>query len=310
MTQKSRVPAVLSAALAGALLLAPGPVDARAGGGGSFGSRGSRTYSAPPPTNAAPFSAAPIERSLTPREPMPGYAAPSYANPGYAAPRRSPFASGFMGGLIGAGLGGLLLGHGLFGGFDGLGSLFGVLIQIALVVLAVRFLLNLMRARQPAGPGFGAMFARNPIAPPQGSAMPPPPRQVAVTRADYERFERLLQDVQAAWSDQDQARMRAVATPEMVSMFGEQIAALRTRGVRNSVGDVRLDRGDLAEAWSEGVRDYATVAMRYTMVDVTRDARGYVVDGSPDERVSVAELWTFLRVNGGDWLLSAIQQAR
>jgi predicted lipid-binding transport protein (Tim44 family) len=76
------------------------------------------------------------------------------------------------------------------------------------------------------------------------------------------------------------------------------------------VSDVRLDRGDLAEAWRESGRDYATVAMRFSMIDVTRDAAGRVVDGSPAERVTATELWTFLRVPGGAWVLSAIQQAR
>jgi predicted lipid-binding transport protein (Tim44 family) len=50
--------------------------------------------------------------------------------------------------------------------------------------------------------------------------------------------------------------------------------------------------------------------MRYSMIDVTTDASGRVVDGSPNERVSVSELWTFVRNRGGSWFLSAIQQSR
>ena len=42
-----------------------------------------------------------------------------------------------MGGLIGAGLGGLLFGHGLFGGFTGFGSLIGLMLQLFLVYLLV-----------------------------------------------------------------------------------------------------------------------------------------------------------------------------
>ncbi|RST78930.1 hypothetical protein EJC49_25300, partial [Aquibium carbonis] len=34
--------------------------------GGSFGSRGSRTFQAPPPTRTAPAQTAPVERSMTP----------------------------------------------------------------------------------------------------------------------------------------------------------------------------------------------------------------------------------------------------
>jgi predicted lipid-binding transport protein (Tim44 family) len=80
--------------------------------------------------------------------------------------------------------------------------------------------------------------------------------------------------------------------------------------VRNEVSDVRLLQGDLAQAWNEGDRDYATVAMRFSMIDVTRDASGRIVDGSPSEHVTATELWTFVRSRGGRWILSAIQQAR
>jgi predicted lipid-binding transport protein (Tim44 family) len=102
--------------------------------------------------------------------------------------------------------------------------------------------------------------------------------------------------------------LQQIATPEMVSYFGEQLAEQASRGVRNTVTDVRLEKGDLSEAWSEGSREYATVAMRFSMVDVTRDSAGRVVDGALAERVLVTELWTFVRAPGGRWLLSAIQQ--
>ena len=67
-------------------------------------------------------------------------------------------------------------------------------------------------------------------------------------------------------------------------------------------------QGDLSEAWAEKGREYATVAMRFSMVDVTRDAAGRIVDGHPTEHVQAIEIWTFLRSPGGRWLLSAIQQ--
>ena len=74
--------------------------------------------------------------------------------------------------------------------------------------------------------------------------------------------------------------------------------------------DVRLVSGDLSQAWAEHGREYATVAMRFSMVDVTKDGMGRIVDGSPNEHVTATELWTFVRAQGGHWILSAIQQAR
>ena len=140
-----------------------------------------------------------------------------------------------------------------------------------------------------------------------GRAAGPP---VTIGPADYQAFNQLLQQVQAAWSTQDISTLQRLATPEMVSYFGEQLAEQTSRGVRNTVTDVHLEKGDLAEAWSEGSREYATVAMRFSMNDVTRDSSGRVVDGAVGERTMATEAWTFVRARGGQWLLSAIQQAR
>jgi predicted lipid-binding transport protein (Tim44 family) len=72
---------------------------------------------------------------------------------------------------------------------------------------------------------------------------------------------------------------------------------------------VRLLQGDLAEAWREGDLDYATVAMRYAIVDQLFDRSGRPVEGSPQPQ-EVTELWTFVRgpMTQRRWFLSAIQQ--
>jgi predicted lipid-binding transport protein (Tim44 family) len=204
----------------------------------------------------------------------------------------------------------MLFGHGMFGGIDGGGSIIGLLIQLALVFFIGRWLFRLVMARQPLMAGAGAtgpMPSARPAMFGGGRAAPPP---IAISPADYQAFEQLLKGMQAAWSAQDLNALAAVATPEMTSYFGEQLAELRSRGLHNSVRDVRLEKGDLAQAWSEGSREYATVAMRFSMLDVTTDAQGRVVDGSPTERQLITEIWTFVRSPGGRWILSAIQQTR
>jgi predicted lipid-binding transport protein (Tim44 family) len=92
----------------------------------------------------------------------------------------------------------------------------------------------------------------------------------------------------------------------MLSYFSDELAANASTGVINKVSDVKLLQGDLAEAWREGDTDYATVAMRYSLVDqmVDRDSER-VLQGGPEE---ATEVWTFMRVRGGQWLVSAIQQ--
>jgi predicted lipid-binding transport protein (Tim44 family) len=294
-----RPASLLAALLVLALALTPSLAEARAGSGTSSGSRGTRTYVAPAPTNTAPGYVAPMQRSLTPQTaPAPGYA-PAYGG-------RPSFMGGFMGGLIGGGLLGLLFGGGLFHGGFGFGGLLGLLIQLALLYYVGRWLVGLVLNRSPAMATGPAMFT--------GSGLPgqsrPGAGAVPIGPGDFQEFEHLLQGVQAAWSQHDLTTLRMIATPEMVSYFGEQMAEQTSRNVRNIVKDVKLEQGDLSEAWAEQGREYATVAMRFSMVDVTVTPQGQVVDGHPTERVQATEVWTFLRAPGGRWVLSAIQQVR
>jgi predicted lipid-binding transport protein (Tim44 family) len=282
-----------------------------------MGSRGSMTYSAPPSTNTAPGMASPLSRSMTPNSPAstPGYGTPGYGMSGYGM-SGSPFMSGLMGGLIGAGIGGLLFGGGFFGHGLGFGGFIGFLVQVLLLVMLGRFLWRMFVGRgSPLMAGGPGMFARG--GPPGGMmggmaasrpAGGPPP--ITIAPADFQEFEHLLQASQAAWSARDLNALRAMSTPEMVGYFSEQLSDQASQGVTNTVTDVHLESGDLAQAWAEAGREYATVAMRFSMIDVTRDAAGRVVDGSPNERILATELWTFVRARGGHWILSAIQQSR
>jgi predicted lipid-binding transport protein (Tim44 family) len=76
---------------------------------------------------------------------------------------------------------------------------------------------------------------------------------------------------------------------------------------------VKLLQGDLAEAWHEAGSDYATVAMRFAIVDATVDrATGRVVSGDRNTPQEVTEIWTFRRDDRDPkqgWQLSAIQQS-
>lgn len=324
---------ILTAIAALAFALAPALADARPGGGGSSGSRGSRTYSAPPPTNTAPGTTRSFDRTTTqPGQPgvgQPGAAQPAPVgapNPAGGFFSRNPMMAGLMGGLLGAGLFGLLAGHGLFGGMAGIMGFLGLLLQIALIAGLVFLVLRLVRGNrgQPAlagGVPHGAM-ARDmqdgsaPGGRPMGGAAgglargpARPAAEFPLDAADFQAFEGLLKAVNEAWSRQDLATLRRISTPEMAGYFAQDLSDLEARGWRNETSDVRLEQGDLSEAWREGARDWATVAMRFSLVDVTRQvADGKVVEGDPARRTEATELWTFVRPQGGQWIVSAIQQ--
>ena len=73
----------------------------------------------------------------------------------------------------------------------------------------------------------------------------------------------------------------------------------KARNDINKVSDAKLLQGDLAEAWREGDTDYASVAMRFSMVDKTVErTTGRLVAGS-ETPTEVTEVWTFVRPRGG-----------
>jgi predicted lipid-binding transport protein (Tim44 family) len=297
-------------AIAAAFVLLAADANARPGGGFSSGTRGSRTFSAPPSTATAP-TAAPIQRSMT----QPSTSAPI----GQAAPSPGFFGRGLFGGLaagfLGAGLFGLLFGHGLFGGMAGFASIFGLLLQIVLIVIVARLIFvwwqrrNMSVAPSYAGAGPATSHSFSGLSGIlNGASAPRAGEPLSIVKSDYDEFERLLGDIQAAYSTENLSTLRALVTPEMLSYFSEELAGNASRGLINRVTDVKLLQGDLAEAWREGRTDYATVAMKFALKDsMVERASGRVVEGG--ERSEVTELWTFMRAGGGNWLLSAIQQS-
>ena len=317
-------PLLALCAIAAMLAFAVSDADARAGRGGSFGSRGSQTFSPTPSTATSP-TARPIERSMTqPGQPGGALAQRPAAGGGFFN-RPGFMGGGFMGGMfagfLGAGLLGMMFGHGLTGGLGGFASVLGLMLQIGIVVIIGYLLWTWWQRRsQPAlasgpslrdhnpgnsGPQSGFGFGGGGGGP-ATTARASGTDEVGLTPDDFNAFEKLLGEVQTAYGAEDLGGLRRHATPEMVSYFSEELAANASTGVVNKISDVKLLQGDLAEAWREGDTDYATVAMRYSLVDqmVEREG-GRVAQGGPDE---ASEMWTFMRVRGGHWLVSAIQQ--
>ena len=204
-------PLLALCAVAAVLAFAMTDADARAGRGGSFGSRGSQTFSAPPSTTTSP-GARPIERSMT----QPG-------QPGGAFAQRPPISSpvggffnrpGFLGGLftgfLGAGLLGMLFGHGFLGGLGGFASMLGLMLQVGLIVIIGYLVWTWWQRRsQPAlasGPAlrdYAAGAARPQMGfgggsgAPASSARASGADEVGLTPDDFNAFEKILGAVTA-----------------------------------------------------------------------------------------------------------------
>ena len=285
------------------MLTAVDLAEARRAGGG-FGSRGTRTFSTPPITRTAPGDAAPINRTMTPQQ-TPGQATGQQTMGQTRPAAQRP---------------------GLFGGF------LGLLLQVGLIFGAVMLAMRFFgRRNEPAAAGYSPRDAATGYSRPSGNgfdtgmpfkipqiggaarqeparAASQPADEIGVGQQDLDQFETMLKQVQAAYATEDYAALRKLTTPEAMSWLAEELSDNATKGLKNEVSDVHLVQGDVAEAWREDDADYATVAMRYESIDVTRDrATGRVVEGDPDHPTEAVELWTFLRKRGGDWQVSAIQ---
>ena len=310
--------------------MAAGSADARRGG--SFGSRGSRTYYAPRSTyGSAPV--APIQRSMTPRS----QASPGY-NPGFGQqqPYRSPgsrfggFGGGLLGGLVAGGLIGHFFGGGMGNGWGGGagggggGGFLASLIQIAILGGIVWLVIGFFRRRSggqnnaPTQGGFGGANGFVPQAgggpwggdAPQSQAYAEPTTDIPLGQSDQDAFERLLIDVQDAFGREDYGRLRQLTTPEIMSYLSEELSQNATQGVRNEVSGTRLLDAEVSEAWREANVDYATITLRYEGIDVMRNrTTGAIVSGSATMPSETTELWTFVRDQSGVWKLSAIQES-
>lgn len=291
-----------------------------------IGSRGSRTYQ--------DNGARPIEQSATPR--------PSTAPPPQAAnhptPQPSPAASGswfqrnpLLAGIAG-GLAGTWIGHMLFGATDSSakttdgeaaaatdsGPSFG---WILLLMMAGAGAFYFFRKSKPTPAPVFTRLSRGTTT--RGSLLDvsststttqPDTDSYTVTAEDKASFQQLLMDIQSAWSAQDVSALRRHLTPEMLSYFNTALAEDHSRSVHNHVDNVVLLKGDVVESWSEDETVYATVSLRWNARDYTvsttipQGEAGYLIEGSADTDTESQEVWTFMRVRDGRWLLSAIQQ--
>src|SRR5712675_3561628 len=140
-------------ALALPTVLAISAADARVGGGFGSGSRGSRTFAAPPSTSTAPGTAQPFNRTFT-QPGSPGVGAPAAAGGGLLNRPGRGLLGGLAAGFLGAGLLGMLFGGGMFGGLGGLSSIFGLILQIGLIIIVVRLAMSWWQRRNTPAPAY------------------------------------------------------------------------------------------------------------------------------------------------------------
>jgi predicted lipid-binding transport protein (Tim44 family) len=297
---------------------------ARAGGGQSSGSRGSRSLSSPVQPTPGPGS--PSRQAVPP------------SGLQQTTPQRSGWMRGLMGGIGGFVLGGVL-GSLLFGGMGGLGGgLFGGIGLLEILLIAGLLYLGYVYLRRRQQPAAASSYG---YTPPQEEGMPSWRSEsmsgsaatmgASDTAYDLERgidhirqmdsafdpgrFADTASDmffkVQAAWMNRDMSAVRDLLTPEMYEALQKDCERLRAEHRIDRMENISLRSVEVSEAWQESGKDFVTVRFLASLLEYTVDERSHeVVDGSRTTPVKFEEYWTFTRPVGPNaWRLSAIQQA-
>jgi predicted lipid-binding transport protein (Tim44 family) len=300
-----------------ASLFMVGEADARAGGGGSMGSRGSRSYSRPasPSTAPSPYQATP--QQARPVSPQP-FAQPQPAGGG--------FLRSMAGGMVGGMLGGMLFrsmgfgGGGMGGGGGGIG-IFDILLLAGIGYLIYRFVKSKRQAAEQGYTSYSSQPNTYDISPQQtiASTQDDLDRGLSHIRQmdagfDEDRFTDQVMDnffkIQGAWMNRDLAPVSALLTDQMRQTFQKDIDRLLQEKRVNRLENIAVRSVEISEAWQEQGQDYITSLIYANLLDYTTDdATGQVVSGSKTDPVKFEEFWTFTRpVGSGSWKLSGIDQ--
>jgi predicted lipid-binding transport protein (Tim44 family) len=285
---------------------------ARAGGGRSSGSTGSRTYSRP----STPYS-----------QPSPSQTAPS---PYQQQPTGGGFFRNMAGGILGGMLGGMLFRSLGFGG-GGIGG-GGIGLFEVILIAGIAYMIYRMVKRRRAEPvAYQSTYEQEGYqqgyAPPQqdigGPSQGGPAdlssglayiRQMDPTFAEN-RFTDNAMDIffkiQSAWMNRDLAPVTPLFTDEMRGIFQGDIDRMLAEKRVNRLENIAVRSVEIAEAWQEQGQDFITARIYANLLDYTTDdSSGVVVEGSRTEPVKFEEFWTFTRpVGNNPWRLSAINQA-
>ncbi len=290
---------------------------ARAGGGKSSGTRGSRSYSSPSRPSPSPSRQ---EAAPSPVQPTPAQ-----------QPQGGGFLRGLGGGILGGLLGGMLfssLGFGSYG--SGLGGS-GIGIFEILLILAGGFLLYKMfsKKREPAAGTYQSPYVQKDYqregisdyssSGQIGTLTQPTDDGISYIRQmdpsfDEGRFRDAALDIffkiQGAWTNRDLSPVKGLLTDEMTGVLQSDIDTLIKEKRINRLENIAVRNVEMTEAWQESGQDFITVRYYANLLDYAVDtSTDMVVSGSRTEPVKFEEYWTFTRAVGNNpWRLSAITQ--
>lgn len=292
-----------------ALSMVVGDADARRLGGGRTIGRQSQNV-----TQKAAPAPSPASNQAKPAAPA--------AAPGAIPPKPSPWKGILGGALLGLGVGALLSHFGLGGA---LGSMLGSLLMVALLAVAVMFIIRMFRRKDagndhgmsPSYPGaassaytpeIGSRIEPTPLPQPAAAFQAEPAAAGAASAAswnvpadfDVPGFLRHAKThfirLQAAWDKADIDDIREFTTPEM---YAELKLDLQERGSASNNTDVVSINAELLGIETVGGNYLASVKFN-----------GMIKEDAKSAAEPFAEVWNLSKplAGQGGWVLAGIQQ--
>ncbi|MCB9932516.1 MAG: TIM44-like domain-containing protein [Planctomycetes bacterium] len=105
----------------------------------------------------------------------------------------------------------------------------------------------------------------------------------------------IFNELQQAWTDQDEPRMRPFVTDTLFDTVRYWMARYRESGVREVVQDVIIERLEVARIEHDAWFDAITVRIFASMKEYQLDKTGGLISGSKDKVRRFSEYWTMIR---------------
>ena len=107
--------------------------------------------------------------------------------------------------------------------------------------------------------------------------------------------EKKFLQIQQAWSSGDTATLRRLETESLYNTHRYWLERYRAEGLQNKLSEVDVQMVEIVKGSADKFFDIVTCRISTSLIDVTVDRNGKVLQGHPDRPTLFSEYWTFIR---------------
>jgi hypothetical protein len=115
------------------------------------------------------------------------------------------------------------------------------------------------------------------------------------TRAFLDRVNFIFREIQAGWSELNEARLRPYETDTVFDTHRYWLMHYRDQGIRNVLGNVTVENMQIAKVSRDAYFEAVTVRIFASMIDYEIDSSGRVLCGNKFTARRFSEYWTLVR---------------